>query len=159
MRNQHRSAQALSSAMQFSTAIDSLAACLANGALLSSMGAVNFLAAVEGEITKLRTQLVGANTAIERITQAYDESQQRLRGHEIRANEVRDELAIAKATGAAHQVLSDLLADDAFAVKIARDCKDPAHDPRWCQTCETRVDGIDAYRAALADPLAHSNAT
>lgn len=42
--------------------------------------------------------------------------------------------------------LLDILKDDTLAIKIARDCFDPAHDDRWCSTCEARIDGIEAYR-------------
>ena len=32
--------------------------------------------------------------------------------------------------------------------QVARDCHDPAHDDRWCPTCEARADGIRDYQAA-----------
>ena len=41
------------------------------------------------------------------------------------------------------------LGDDGFANSIGRDCHDPQHDDRWCATCDARLDGIYAYRAAL----------
>ena len=39
--------------------------------------------------------------------------------------------------------------DDALATRIANDCHDAAHDPRWCATCEAREAGIQEYREAL----------
>ena len=41
------------------------------------------------------------------------------------------------------------LYDDDLATRIGKDCHDPHHDPRWCPTCEARLDGIDAYRQAV----------
>ena len=41
--------------------------------------------------------------------------------------------------------------DDALAARIARECKDLAHDDRWCPTCEARSEGIEDYRRALLE--------
>lgn len=37
--------------------------------------------------------------------------------------------------------------------KIATDCHDPGHDPRYCETCSSRMDGIEAYQREIAKLL------
>ncbi len=43
------------------------------------------------------------------------------------------------------------LNDDGLAEEVAIDCHDPAHDPRWCPTCEARRDGIEDYRKRVKE--------
>lgn len=49
--------------------------------------------------------------------------------------------------------LKELLADDELASKIAGECNDKLHDPRWCPTCENRECGISDYRTAIEERL------
>jgi hypothetical protein len=42
-----------------------------------------------------------------------------------------------------------LLKDNERAVKVAKDCHDPYHDPRSCLTCSSREDGIEEYRTDM----------
>ena len=42
--------------------------------------------------------------------------------------------------------LRKMLTDYTLAQEVARRCNDPNHDTRYCQTCESRLDGIDAYQ-------------
>ena len=51
------------------------------------------------------------------------------------------------------EAINKTLADDTFAENVGRACYDKAHDKRWCQTCESRLDGIDAYRIAIKEAL------
>ena len=50
---------------------------------------------------------------------------------------------------AAAQAVIARLRNDEFASTVAADCHDPNHDDRWCPTCASRWDGIEAYRDAL----------
>lgn len=50
------------------------------------------------------------------------------------------------------------LFDDTLADRVAKNCKDDAHDPRWCSTCETREMAIDEYRRAVSAEVLRLNA-
>jgi len=73
---------------------------------------------------------------------------------ESRLHAVRDYLAAALVAAptdtycltSEEQAVHLLVLDDALAESVATDCHDPAHDPRWCATCEARKAAIDAYR-------------
>ena len=45
--------------------------------------------------------------------------------------------------------LEAAIEDDDLAREIAGECHDKSHDIRWCPTCESRGNGIDAYRTML----------
>ena len=47
------------------------------------------------------------------------------------------------------ELLDALINDDDIANEIAADCHSRTHDNRWCSTCNSRGDGIDAYRTML----------
>ena len=49
-----------------------------------------------------------------------------------------------------------ILEDDELAQRVAGNCNDPAHDPRWCQTCEARTDGIESYRHEIMQLIANA---
>jgi hypothetical protein len=41
------------------------------------------------------------------------------------------------------------LLDDGLAMRVGQACHDPAHDDRWCGTCEARRSAIEEYRLAV----------
>jgi|GEM_PF-6645561 len=51
-----------------------------------------------------------------------------------------------------------ILEDEELAQRVAENCNDPAHDPRWCPTCEARTDGIESYRYEIMQLLANDQA-
>ncbi len=70
---------------------------------------------------------------------------------------LKDELASLRTAHAAvvreRDELVKLLRDADFALKIARECNDTRHDPRYCDTCSARDDGIDDYREKILATL------
>ena len=52
------------------------------------------------------------------------------------------------------QAIVDRLNDNDLADRVMVRCNDPAHDERWCGTCEARGEGIDAYRLAVLNAAA-----
>jgi hypothetical protein len=51
-------------------------------------------------------------------------------------------------------MMLSILNDDTLATAVARACGDPSHDDRWCPTCKSRKDGIDAYQTKLRNVFA-----
>ncbi len=62
---------------------------------------------------------------------------------EIKAEQAEQKLARAM----------EILADDELSDSTATKCNDPTHDPRWCPTCNARVDAIYDYREAIQKEL------
>ena len=46
-----------------------------------------------------------------------------------------------------------ILSEDDWPKQIAASCTDPAHDPRWCATCEARLMGADWLAARITASL------
>ena len=49
--------------------------------------------------------------------------------------------------------VKDTINDDDLCNTIAKQCHDTCHDDRWCPTCSSRGDGIDAYQQELQEEL------
>ena len=48
-----------------------------------------------------------------------------------------------------------IISDDDLADSISKDCHDKYHDDRWCQTCNSRLDGIDDYQREILSRISH----
>ena len=81
--------------------------------------------------------------ALEWLTESDNEDTRTLRGF------IRQWIGELKAENARLRAIEMRLRDDALFKRVATDCHDPLHDERWCSTCNSRGDGMDAYQQAL----------